>query len=258
MCLILFSWNSHPKYKLIVAANRDEFYARPTASADFWKDYPTILAGRDLKAGGTWLGIEKSGYFTALTNFRDMDSIKENAASRGDLTKNFLINKNGPISYLKAISKEKDKYNDFSLLASDFRSLYYYTNIKDQIIKLDSGIYGLSNHLLDTPWPKVKTGKEIFKSITQSDDFSTALLFELLKNVDMSEDTLLPNTGVPKELERALSSIFIKTPDYGTYCSTVLLVDRNGNCDFEERTYNPNKPPAKKHYSFTIPLEENV
>lgn len=258
MCLILFSWNSHPKYKLIVAANRDEFYVRPTAPAGFWEEHKTILAGRDLKAGGTWLGVEKSGYFTAITNYRNMDTIKENAASRGDLTKNFLVNKNEPIQYLKTISKHRDKYNDFNLLVSDFHGLYYYTNIKNQIIKLDSGIYGLSNHFLDTPWPKVTTGKKIFESIIKTNDFSTELLFELLKNVDVSDDHLLPSTGVSKELERALSSIFIKTPDYGTYCSTVLLVDKEGNCEFQERTYKPDKAPIMKHYSFKIFFEERL
>src|SRR5690606_32854406 len=130
MCLILFSWDCHPRYKLIVAANRDEFYARPTQPADSWQDYPDIFAGRDLQAGGTWLGIHKEGYFSAVTNYRDMDAIKANAVSRGDLTKDFLISKSKPVNYLRGIFEKKDQYNDFNLLVSDFQSLYYFSNVQ--------------------------------------------------------------------------------------------------------------------------------
>ncbi len=258
MCLILFSWDCHPRYKLIVAANRDEFYARPTQPADFWQDYPDILAGRDLQAGGTWLGLDKEGYFAAVTNYRDMEAIKANAASRGDLTKDYLISKGKPVNYLREIFERKDQYNDFNLLVSDFQSLYYFSNIQGQITKLDSGIYGLSNHLLNTPWPKVKLGKKVFSSITKEEDFSTEPIFELLQNVDTSKGKSLPNTGLSPELEQTLSSIFIKTEDYGTYCSTVLLVDYDGNCRFEERTFRPNAAPVYKQYSLKLPIEKTT
>lgn len=258
MCLILFSWDCHPRYKLIVAANRDEFYARPTQPADSWQDYPDILAGRDLQAGGTWLGIHKEGYFSAVTNYRDMDAIKANAVSRGDLTKDFLISKSKPVNYLRGIFEKKDQYNDFNLLASDFQSLYYFSNVQGQITKLDSGIYGLSNHLLNTPWPKVKTGKRIFSSIIKKRDFSTEPIFELLQNVDTATGKSLPSTGLSSELEKTLSSIFIKTPDYGTYCSTVLLVDYEGKCTFEERTFRPNLAPIYKKHSLELPFEKTT
>lgn len=258
MCLILFSWDCHPRYKLVVAANRDEFYARPTQPANFWKDHPSILAGRDLQAGGTWLGLDKNGYFTAVTNYRDMHAIKEKAASRGDLTKNYLISKSKPVHYLREIFEKKDQYNDFNLLVSDFQSLYYFSNIKAQITKLDSGVYGLSNHLLNTPWPKVKTGKRVFSSIIKERDFSTEPLFELLQNVDVAMDKLLPNTGLSGDMERAMSSIFIKTPEYGTYSSTVLLVDYEGKCSFEERTFRPNSPPLHTQYSIQLSFGEKA
>lgn len=252
MCLILFSWKTHPKYKLIVAANRDEFYARPTAPADFWPEYPTILAGKDLKAGGTWLGIEKSGYFAAVTNYRDLSSMKENAISRGDLIKNYLLSKNEPERYVKEVAKNKDNYNGFNLLVSDLKELYYYSNKENKSQELDKGIYGLSNHLLNTPWPKVVSGKAQFESLLQDETIAIDPLFKLLQNIDQPEEELLPSTGISKDLERALSSIFIKTGDYGTYCSTVLLVDNDGDCSFEERTYATDTETFVRKYRFDV------
>lgn len=250
MCLILFSWKTHPKYKLIVAANRDEFYARPTVPAGFWPEYPTILAGKDLKAGGTWLGIEKSGYFAAVTNYRDLSSIKENAISRGDLIKNYLLSKNEPERYVKEVAENKDNYNGFNLLVSDLKELYYYSNMENKSQKLDKGIYGLSNHLLNTPWPKVVSGKAQFESLLQDETIAIDPLFKLLQNIDQPKEELLPSTGISKDLERALSSIFIKTEGYGTYCSTVLLVDNEGSCSFEERTYHTGTETLAKKYRF--------
>lgn len=250
MCLILFSWNSHPKYKLIVAANRDEFYSRPTAPATFWDECPTILAGKDLQAGGTWLGVEKSGYFAAVTNYRDLSSIKVNVTSRGDLIKNYLISRSKPEGYLNKIAGNKDNFNGFNLLVSDLKALYYYSNTENKIQKLNKGIYGLSNHLLNTPWPKVANGKAQFESLLQEEAIATEHLFKLLQNIDQANEDLLPSTGVSKEWERALSSIFIKTQDYGTYCSTVLLIGNDGNCSFEERTYGKSPEISTRKYDF--------
>lgn len=250
MCLILFSWNHHPKYKLIVAANRDEFYARPTAQAHFWKENPKILAGRDLQAGGTWLGIAKSGLFTAVTNYRDLSTIKENAVSRGSLTKDYLESRFDPEEYLKGISSRKDQYNGFNLIVSDLKAICYYSNKEDRIRNLDRGIYGLSNHLLDTPWPKVENGKLFFKKIIQREEFTNEDLFVLLRNVDQAKEELLPSTGISVDWEKSLSSIFIKTPDYGTYCSTVLLVDYEGNCQFIERAYDKGGEHLDKEFYF--------
>lgn len=250
MCLILFSWNNHPKYKLIVAANRDEFYARPSSQAQFWEENSSILAGRDLEAGGTWLGIEKSGLFAAVTNYRDLSSIKETAISRGNLTKDFLESKFDPEDYLKKIATKKDQYNGFNLIVSDLKKFYYYSNKEDRIKNLESGIYGLSNHLLDSPWPKVENGKILFENIIKREEFTNEELFKLLQNVDQAQEELLPSTGISKDWEKALSSIFIKTPDYGTYCSTVLLVDYDDNCQFTERTYAEGTAQLDKNFDF--------
>lgn len=250
MCLILFSWKTHPTYKLIVAANQDEFYARPTLQAQFWEENPNVLAGRDLEAGGTWLGIEKSGLFASVTNYRDLSSIKGSAISRGNLTKDFLASRIDPEEYLKKIANKKDRYNGFNLIVSDFTKFYYYSNKEDSIKNLDSGIYGLSNHLLNSPWPKVQSGKLLFQDIIKKERFNSESLFKLLQNIDQVPEHLLPSTGISKEWEQALSPIFIKTPEYGTYCSTVLLVDYDGNCHFMERTYAKGKEELDKEYYF--------
>ena len=252
MCLILFSWKSHPKYKLIVAANRDEFYARPTAPAAFWKDHPGILAGRDLQAGGSWMGIEKDGYFAAVTNYRDLSAIKEDAISRGDLIKNFLIRKNNPESYLGKVAAERQRYNGFNLIVSDLEQLFYYSNVEHKIRKLDDGIYGLSNAFLNTPWPKVQEGKAAFEKAVNNEEISVDELFEVLLDADQAKEEELPATGISTELEKALSSVFIKTPDYGTYSSTVLLVDNNGYCKFEERSYADQKEMTARQFGFQI------
>lgn len=252
MCLILLSWKTHPKYKLIIAANRDEFYARPTAPADYWKDFPNLLAGKDKKAGGTWLGIEKRGRFAAVTNYRDLTKIKEKAVSRGNLTKDYLAGTEEPLEYLKAVSQHKEDYNGFNLLIGNKQSLYYYSNIEDQIKELGKGVYGLSNHLLDSAWPKVETGKEMFKTITRNEVINTEEIFKLLQNVDQPEDARLPATGVPLSLERDLSSIFIKMPEYGTYCSTVILLDDKGEVFFEERTFRQGQKDLVKKYNFGL------
>ena len=252
MCLILFSWNSHPKYKLIVAANRDEFYARPTAPAAFWEDYPGILAGKDLQAGGSWMGIEKDGYFAAVTNYRDLSAIKEDAISRGDLIKNFLIGKKSPEHYLNEVAAERQHYNGFNLIVSDLEQLFYYSNVEHKIRKLDNGNYGLSNALLNTPWPKVQQGKAAFEKAIHSKEINVDELFEVLRNADQAKEEELPATGIPTELEKALSSVFIKTPDYGTYSSTVLLLEKNGYCKFEERTYADQKEMTARQFGFQI------
>ena len=253
MCLILFSWNVHPVYKLIVAANRDEFYARPTSEASFWQDHPSVLAGRDLKAGGTWLGLDKAGYFAAITNYRDVENIKTPAASRGDLTKNFLLKGQAPADYMHKIVQSKDAYNGYNLLVSDLQTLCYYSNQEQKIRTLFGGVYGLSNHLLDTNWPKVAAGKAGFTEITRDENVATERLFQLLKTTDIAADVLLPKTGVGLDWERALSPIFINTGDYGTYCSTVILVKYDGTCDFVERTYK--NLPDYKEQKFDLKLK---
>jgi uncharacterized protein with NRDE domain len=238
MCLIFLSLNNHPNYKLIVAANRDEFYARKTAPTHFWEDNPNILGGRDLEASGTWMAMNKIGKISLVTNYRDPAHINPTAPSRGQLVTDFLINKDSPEAYLQKVRTHASEYNGFNLLTGNPGELFYLSNYKSGIQKLESGIYGLSNHLLDTPWPKVEQGKDKFSRAISKSVIEPEVLFEMLYDEKRAEDQLLPDTGIGLERERALSSMFIKTNGYGTRCSTVVLIDRQNNVLYSERTYN--------------------
>lgn len=238
MCLIFLSLNNHPNYKLIVAANRDEFYARKTAPAHFWEDNPNILGGRDLEASGTWMAMNKNGKISLVTNYRDPANINPHAPSRGQLVSDFLINNDSLEEYLKKVHANGSEYNGFNLLTGNPDELYYLSNYKSGIQKLESGIYGLSNHLLDTPWPKVKRGKEKFGRAVSKSVIDPEVFFEFLYDEQRADDPLLPDTGIGLERERALSSMFIKSDGYGTRCSTIVLIDRKNNVLYSERTYN--------------------
>lgn len=225
MCLILFAYRRHPKYKLVVAANRDEFYERPTVPAHFWKDQPNILAGRDLSKMGTWMGVAKDGRFAALTNYRDPKEVIQDKRSRGELVADFLKGSDHPGEFMKKAAANRLQYPGYNLLAGNADELYYYSNVEDKMEQLKPGIHGVSNHVLNTEWPKVKTGKEGLARIMEgSEDKLIDQLFTLLQNADPAPDELLPKTGVSLEWERILSSIFIKSEGYGTRSSTVLLM----------------------------------
>lgn len=238
MCLIFFSLNQHSNYKLILAGNRDEFYNRPTAPAAFWEDHPQILAGRDLEAMGTWLGMTRSGKISMLTNYRDPLNIDPQAPSRGQLVSNFLINNDPADVYLQRIAGNGKRYNGFNLVTGNTERLYYYSNYSTGIRELTQGFFGLSNHLLDTPWPKVVRGKNKFESALKEKRIRPDLLFSLLMDEDPAEDSMLPSTGLSYEREKALSSMFIKTSGYGSRCSTVILLDRDNHVDFTERVFD--------------------
>ena len=237
MCLIFIAFNNHPKYKLIVAANRDEFYNRKTAPADHWQDHPEIIGGRDLQASGTWLAMNKSGKISMVTNYRDLKNLKQNAPSRGELVTNFLLTPQDSRQYLQSIEPNARAYNGFNLICGSANELGYFSNYKEGIQQLAPGIYGLSHHLLDTPWPKVRIGKKNFAE-TINKAFVPDDLFTLLYNHDIADDSELPETGVGLERERALSAMFIKSPGYGTRSSTVVLVDKSDNVFFEERVFD--------------------
>jgi len=237
MCLIFTAINYHPVYKLIVAANRDEFYNRKTAVANYWTDYPHVLGGRDLQAGGTWMGMTKSGKISMLTNYRDPLNIMANAPSRGHLVADYLEQDLGPGSYLKEIQSKGRQYNGFNLILGTIDQLSYLSNYKDGITNLDHGLYGLSNHLLDTPWPKVVRGKKKLAPLLGKSDLTTEELMEFLYDDTIATQDL-PDTGIGTERERALSSMFIKTPNYGSRCSTVILVDKENRVQFSERVYD--------------------
>ncbi len=238
MCLILLAYKTHPKYKLVIAANRDEFYARETAPAGFWDDHPDVLAGRDLEGGGTWFGINRSGKVSLLTNYRDLSNIKPNAPTRGKLVLDYLIAEPEVSSYLDIIDNLAELYNGFNMIIGSVDDLWYYSNVERKKYMLGSGVYGLSNRLLNSSWPKVEKGKEKITAVLKKDTLEPEALFESLYDDLKAKDEALPDTGVGIEKERMLSPMFIKSPDYGTRCSTVLLVDQQNQALFSERTYN--------------------
>ncbi|MFQ6021896.1 MAG: NRDE family protein [Acidiferrobacterales bacterium] len=238
MCILLLSLRQHPKFPLIVAANRDEYYDRPTAVADFWEDAPDVLAGRDLLQGGTWLGITQQGRFAALTNFRDAESYRADRPSRGHLVSNFLLGDEPPDTYLSKIAEHADQYNGFSIIVGQMGTLSYYSNREQQVHPLAPGVYGLSNHLLNTPWPKVTRGKqEIGELLSETDGPTPEALFATLTDGAIADDGALPDTGIGLEKERLLSPLFITGTDYGTRSSTVALIDNEGEVTFVERTF---------------------
>ena len=256
MCLIFISVDAHPKYKLVVAANRDEFYKRKTTPAGFWSNYPDLVAGRDLEAGGTWMGATKAGKISMVTNFRDPANIDPQAPSRGHLVADFLSNGQAPLEYLKEISLKAGQYNGFNLVAGWGDELLYFSNYQNKILKLDPGLYGLSNHLLDTAWPKVARGKEKMKSLLEEKEIDRTALFNLLSDTRIAPDDQLPATGISIERERALSAMFIKTPDYGSRCSTLILQDREGNMEFVERVFDlQNFSYVENEFKWKLPTE---
>lgn len=240
MCLILFAYRYHSRYPLIVAANRDEYYERPSAPAAFWNKFPHLLAGRDLQAGGTWLGVTKSGRIAAVTNFRDPLSHKLNALSRGLLLTDYLCGDEGPEEFIRRIWPTVGRYNDFSSIMGDLFHLYYFSNRDAFMRQIEPGIHGLSNHLLDTPWPKVERGKEMLDTLLSEEEHpSVEAIFDILADKTPPDDSLLPYTGVGLERERLLSTLFIESPDYGTRSSVVIFIDRDNIIRFTERTFEP-------------------
>lgn len=239
MCVIYFAFQKHPKYPLILLANRDEFYDRPTEAAQNWKDFPDIFAGRDVVGGGTWLGINAAGKFAAVTNYRDPNA-PTGSRSRGDLTADFLKTDESAEDYLAKIHQNASEFSGFNLLLGEINSvrneLFYYSNRIGKIQTIESGIYGLSNQLLDTQWQKVEKGKRFLaKNITN--DLSKEDCFAVLADESLADDEDLPDTGIGYEREKLLSAIFIKTDGYGTRCSTILTVSDDFIVDFEERIF---------------------
>lgn len=255
MCLIIFSYKTHTKYPLIIAANRDEFYERQTAPAAFWDDAPYLLAGRDLQEGGTWLGITKMGRIAALTNYRNPSQFKPDAPSRGLLVSHYLTGQDDALAYLLKLNAVSDRYNGFSMVLGDLNRLYYASNW-GCTIELMPGLYGLSNRLLDTPWPKVAKGKAALGAIlSKADDPNPEDMFDFLADRTIAEDADLPNTGLDVDRERLLSSIFISSPGYGTRSSTVIMIDHRMHATFIERSYNDYRGDAWMTAKFELELK---
>lgn len=243
MCLLFYCRKAHRDFPLIVLANRDEFYERPTDPADFWPEAPSVLAGRDRRRGGTWLGITRAGRWAALTNYRE----PSNAAfdrSRGEIVRDYLTGSRGARAFADAISPVAGEFDGFNLLLGDPEEALWLSNRSSGTRSLEPGIYGLSNHLLETPWPKVVEGKRRLAAQLEG-ELVIDRLFEPLAAQTVYEQNL-PDTGLGPELERLLSSAFIAGADYGTRSSTLILVDAAANAYFEERTYTrPEAGPAR-------------
>ena len=251
MCLILIASNIHPEYRLIIAANRDEFYHRPTAPISFWVDHPEILAGRDLQGTGTWLGVSRNGRIAAVTNYRNPSVDKPDALSRGILVSHFLMGSQSPEFYIDRISYAGDLYNGFNLIIGGVDGLWWFSNVNSASLKLDPGIHGICNHLLDTPWPKLEKAKAgLLDIINGSRKIDPETIFQLLADTAVPPDDRLPDTGVGLDWERILSSIFVNSDIYGTRSSSIILYNNSGLLTFLERTFKTPSPtplPEETH-----------
>ncbi len=239
MCLLVLAWQTHPRYRLLVAANRDEFHDRPSAPLGWWADDPRILAGRDLRGSGTWMGAARSGSYGIVTNFRELERPAPDAPSRGDLVTRFLTGTASPQDYLDDLHQHATRYAGFNLLLGGPRSLHYYSNRGGfEARPLQPGIHGLSNHWLDSPWPKLLRTRRGLSERIAADDVTPAALFALLADRRPADPDETPDTGLPAEWERALSSPFVVHERYGTRCSTVLLVEPDGRTTMCERRFD--------------------
>lgn len=246
MCLIAVAWQAHPDYPLIVLANRDEFHARPAAPARFWTEAPQVLAGRDLSAGGTWLGVTRQGRFAALTNVRE-PGMPPGGRSRGLIVSAYLLGEEPAEAYTTRVTAEGGDYSGFNLLASDGDSLWWTSNRGAGPRRLDPGVYLLSNHLLDTPWPKVELLRAGFMAQLSQPD--PEALLALLQDEREAADIDLPDTGVGLVMERLLSAPFIRSPQYGTRASTVVMAGED-RIRFVEQGHGPEGPLERSVFAF--------
>lgn len=252
MCLIVIAHQAHPGIELLVAANRDELVERAASPAAFWPDHPDILAGRDLQARGTWLGLSRDGRFAAITNYRNPKDRRTGTPSRGALVSDFLLQRTLPDDYLATIEPVADSYNGFALLAAAYGELWFFSNRDGHPYRVPPGIHGLSNRLLDEPWPKV-TRSKAWTARLIGQPFNADAYFEMLADETVAHDSQLPDTGIGLERERKASAIRIRDAVYGTRCSTVLMVRTDGEAQFHERSFAPDgSVSAEVHWSFTV------
>jgi uncharacterized protein with NRDE domain len=238
LCLIVLAWQSRADLPLVVAANRDEWRERAAEAAHWWPDHPAVYAGRDLQAGGTWMGVTRTGRFGAVTNFRDPSDKRASARSRGGLVTDFLVGHDPPEAFLQGLSARAREYNGFNLLVGDATSLWYYGSREDTARAIEPGIHALSNHLLDEPWPKVVRARMAMGEALAEDD-PAPRLFAMLADGECAPDAALPDTGVGIAWERRLAAPLITGADYGTRASTVLTMSLAGTTVMEERTLAP-------------------
>jgi uncharacterized protein with NRDE domain len=277
MCLLVLAWKAHPRYRLVIAANRDEYHDRPAAALGRWSAPDDILAGRDLRAGGTWLGIDRHRRFGVVTNFRDPpadgEPAQESSAraglaagasperrarpeppSRGGLIPRYLVGAAGPGEYFRVLQQEAGRYGGFNLLLADSESLWYGSNRNSPFARaLTAGVHGLSNERLDTPWPKLlRVRRRFVEWLRGGPAAEGGELFALLDDREPATDESAlpeataaasaglgqPRAGLSPEWERILSSPFVRHDIYGTRCSTIVAIEPAGGCYFAERRFD--------------------
>ena len=246
MCLIAVAYDAHPEYRLIVLANRDEFYTRSALGLRRWADGSGIIAGRDERGCGTWMGVTSTGRFSAVTNYREVGRVDSAAPTRGQIPVDFLKNADDPETFVGRLQAQAQRYNGFNVLVGNRDKLCYYSNRGDDTRLLSPGVYGLSNHLLDTPWPKVQRAKEALTAEMRSENIDPDRLLVALRDARRADEASLPDTGVGIALEKKLSSVFINFDGYGTRSSTILLVARGGGGCIIEQSYEDDGRPAQR------------
>lgn len=233
MCTLAFAYKIHPNYPFVFIGNRDEFFSRPSKPAHLWS---TVISGIDLEKGGTWTGITTSGRMAFITNYRDFSLHKVGASSRGELTKRFLEGFEEPLDYARMLQHKKEAYNPYNIVIGTMEELFYYSNVKDQVIPLTPGIYGLSNAFLDTPWPKVNKFKSALKQMLDSGNIEIRKLFDVLEDASVADDAELPNTGIEYTLEKALSAPYVEMATYGTRFETIIVIRHDSKAVLYEKS----------------------
>ena len=258
MCLIAFAWNAHPDHALVLVANRDEFHVRPAEPLAWWASAPDVLAGRDLQEGGAWLGVSRSGRVAAVTNVRGPDAAIRKPLSRGQLVADFLRGEESAAAFSDRLEHEAAGYGGFNLLLCDGRELRYVSN-RPRFVSEDiaPGVHALSNAQLDTPWPKARRARAVVETVVTRESPGEAIddadLLAVMADTAPADDEALPLTGVSLEMERLLSSAFIRTPSYGTRCTSLLRISRAGDVSLFERRFAPDGSTAgEKREAFKI------
>ncbi|WOT05303.1 NRDE family protein [Shewanella youngdeokensis] len=236
MCILFVALKAHPQYPLIICANRDEYHHRPTEPAHFWPNHEQLLAGRDLEAGGTWLGVNQQGLIAALTNIRDPELTQSDMRSRGELPLRALSAEGIDASWL---SRHSHFYNPFNLLFGDEHALHCYDSRNKTLNQLSAGFHSISNGALDDIWPKMSRGTQAIEAhISTNSEPNIDDLLTIMKDQTQASDTDLPQTGVSLEWERHLSSIYIQHPEYGTRSTSIILKDHQAKLHFSEVRYD--------------------
>lgn len=247
MCLLALAYRVHPEYPLIMVANRDEFYNRSAHPAHWWPDAPSVVAGKDLSAGGSWMASDTYGRMVALTNVRiGRNKQSSSALSRGKIVSDYIIQQVPAEEYLTQLSDRSHLFNPFNLIIYDGQKLFYSNSLNQGYCPLTPGIYGLSNAFLDTPWPKLQAAKTQLRHQIRENNITPQALTDVLTDRSTYMDELLPDTGIPADMERLLSAAFITSPSYGTRCTSVFWQDQRGKCFFRETNWFDSGEPASE------------